>query len=61
MSELLSGGVGKENAMNRFGHVQRIGSKKFVKKVYESKLKGSNRRGRPLGRWKDRVEEYPGE
>ncbi len=30
-------------------------------KVYESELKGPNRRGRPLGRWKDRVEEYLGE
>ncbi len=24
----------------------------------ESELKGPNRRGRPLGRWKDKVEEY---
>ncbi len=29
--------------------------------MYESELKGPNRRGRPLGRWKDRVEEYLGE
>ncbi len=29
--------------------------------VYESEFKGPNRRGRPLGRWKDRVEEYLGE
>ncbi len=36
------------------------GRKEFVK-VYESKLEGPNRRGRPLGRWKDRVEEYLGE
>ncbi len=27
-------------------------SEEFVK-VYESKLEGPNRRGRPLGRWKD--------
>ncbi len=37
-----------------------MGSEEFVK-VYESKLEGPNRRGRPLGRWKDRVEEYLGE
>ncbi len=34
-----------------------MGSEKFVK-VYESELKGPNRREKPLGRWKDRVEEY---
>ncbi len=32
----------------------------FVK-MYESELEGPNRRGRLLGRWKDRVEEYLGE
>ncbi len=36
-----------------------MGSEEFVK-VYESKLKGPNTRGRPLGRWKDKVEEYLG-
>ncbi len=38
-----------------------MGSKEFVKKVYESELEGLNRRGRPFGRCKDRVEEYLGE
>ncbi len=46
----------KRNTMKWFGHVERMGSGEFVKKVYESELKGPNRRGRPLGRWKDRVE-----
>ncbi len=32
-----------------------------MKKVYESELEGPNRGGRPLGRWKDRVDEYLGE
>ncbi len=32
-----------------------------MKKVYDSELKGPNKRGRPHGRWKDRVEEYLGE
>ncbi len=27
-------------------------------KVYLSTVEGTNRRGRPLGRWKDRVKEY---
>ncbi len=30
-------------------------------KVYESKLEGSDRRGRPLERWRDRVVGYLGE
>ncbi len=30
-------------------------------KVYESELEGPYRRGKPLARWKDRVEEYLGE
>ncbi len=29
--------------------------------MFESGLKGPSRRGRPPGRWKDRVEEYLGE
>ncbi len=28
--------------------------------MYETELEGPNRRGRLLGRWKDRVEEYLG-
>ena len=30
-------------------------SEEFVKKAYVSELEGSNQRGRPLGRWKDKV------
>ncbi len=30
----------------------------FVKKVYRSSVEGTDRKGRPLGRWKDRVREY---
>ncbi len=36
-------------------------NKKFVKKVYLSSVKGPSRRGRPLGRWKDRTKEYMSE
>ncbi len=50
----------KRNTLKWFGHVERLGSEEFVK-VYESELKGPKRRGRPLGRWKDRVQEYLGE
>ncbi len=51
----------KRNTLKWLGHVEGMGSREFVKKVYESELEGSNRRRRPLGRWKDMVEEYRGE
>ncbi len=51
----------KRNTLKWFIHVEKMGSEEFVKKVYDSELKGPNRRGRPLGKWKDRVEEYLGE
>ncbi len=35
-------------------------NKEFVK-VYRSKVEGPNRRGRPLGRWEDRVKAYVSE
>ncbi len=38
-----------------------MGNEEFVKKVYRSTAERTNRRGRPLGRWKDRVKEYVGE
>ncbi len=36
-------------------------SKEFVKKVYLSSVEGPNRRGRPHGRWENRVKEYVSE
>ncbi len=50
----------KRNTLKTCGYVERMRSEEFVK-VYDSELKGPNRRGRPLGRWRDRVEEYLGE
>ncbi len=35
-----------------------MGNEEFVKKVYRSSVEGTNRRGRPLGRWQDREKEY---
>ncbi len=32
-------------------------SKELVRKGYVSEIEDSNRRGRPLGRWKDRIKE----
>ncbi len=48
----------KRNTLRWFGHTERMNNEKFVKKVYESEIEGPGRRGRPLGRWKDRVMEY---
>ncbi len=36
-------------------------NKKFVKKMYQSIVESPNRRGRPLGRWEDKVKEYVSE
>ncbi len=38
-----------------------MGNEEFVKKVYLSSAEGTNRRGRPLVRWEDRVREYMNE
>ncbi len=36
-------------------------NEEFVKKVYLSSVEGPNRRGRLLGRWRNRVKEYMSE
>ncbi len=46
----------KRSPLSWFGHIERMGSEEFVKKVSESV--GPDSRGRPLGRWRDRVKEY---
>ncbi len=48
----------KRNTVRWFGHIVRMNTEDFAKKVYVSEIEGPNRRGRPLGRWKDRVKEY---
>ncbi len=39
----------------------RMENEESVKKVYRSSVEGPNRRGRPLGRWKDKMKEYMSE
>ncbi len=51
----------KRSTLRWFGHIERIGNEEFVKKVYLSSAEGTNRRGRLLGRWKDRVKEHVSE
>ncbi len=38
-----------------------MGNEEFVKRVYLSSVERTNRRGKPLGRWKDRVKKYVSE
>ncbi len=47
----------KKSTLRWYGHVERMDNEEFSK-VYLSNVEGSGRRGRPLGRWEDRVKEY---
>ncbi len=44
-----------------FGHSERMENEEFVEVYLCSSVEGPNRRGRPLGRWEDRVKEYVSE
>jgi len=45
----------KEKRLEWIGHVVRMGHRRTVKKVFESKPEGSRRRGRPRLRWLEDV------
>ncbi len=47
----------KRSTLRWFGPIEGMGNEEFVKKVYLSSAEGTNRRGRPLVRWEDRVRE----
>ncbi len=49
--------IWKRSVLRWFGHIERMNSEEFVEKVLVSEMKGCSRKGRPLGRWKDRVKE----
>ncbi len=51
----------KGSTVRWFGHIERMENEEFVKKVYRCSVQGTNRRGRTLGRWEDRVKEYVSE
>ncbi len=51
----------KRSTLKWFGHIERMENEEFVKKVYQSIVEGPNRKGRPLGRWEDKVKEYVSE
>ncbi len=54
-------GVVEWEHLRWFSHIERMGNEEFVKRVYLSSVEGTNRRGRPLGRGKERVKEYVSE
>ncbi len=47
----------KISTLRWFCHINRMENEEFVRKVYRSSVEGPNRRGKPLGRWKDKVKE----
>ncbi len=47
----------KKSTLRWFGHTERMENEELVKKMFLSSVEGPNRRGRPLGRCKDRVKE----
>ncbi len=51
----------KRSTLRWFGRIERMGNEEFVKKVYSSSVEGTNRRGKPLGRWEDKVKKYVSE
>ncbi len=50
-----------KSTLRWFGHIERMENEEFVKKVYLSSVEDPNRRGKPLGRWEDRVKELVSE
>ncbi len=57
------GGMGekKRSTLRWFGHIEKMENEELVKKMYLSSVEGPNRRGRPLGRWEERVKDYASE
>ncbi len=48
----------KRQMLKWFGHVERMEEGRMTKRVYVSEIEGGNVRGRPPGKWRDRVQEY---
>ncbi len=51
----------KRSTLRWSGHIERMENEEFVKKVYLGSVEGPKRKGKPLGRWGDRVKEYVSE
>ncbi len=53
------GGMGEKSHPEMvWPYIEMMEDKEFVKKMYQSNVEGPNRRGRPLGRYEDKVREY---
>ncbi len=50
--------IAEKNVLKWFGHIERMESEEFVKKVYVSESVGPNSRGGSPGRWRESVKEY---
>ena len=48
----------KRSTLRWFGHLERMEDERLTKKVYRSSVPGPNARGRPLGTWEGKVDEY---
>ena len=46
-----------QGVLRWFGHVERMGNERLVKRVYESEVRGVRRRGRPRKSWMNGVKE----
>ena len=54
MPEKLSKRV-DQKVLKWFGHIERMGIERIIKRVYMSEVEGERGRGRPPYRWKDGV------
>ena len=50
----------RQKRLRWFGHIARRGEEVEIKKVFELKIEGRRKRGRPVKRWIDMVEEDMG-
>ncbi len=48
---------GRSETLKWFGHMERMEESKMTRRVYVSETEGGNVRGRPPGKWRDRVQE----
>ena len=47
----------ERNLLKCFGHVERMGEERYVKRAYRAKVEGKSGRGRTQRRWRDEVKE----
>ena len=45
----------ERDVLKWFGHVERMGEERLLKRVYRANVEGNRGRGRPQRRWRDEV------